>query len=92
MNHLAFSVSKDKIDELSKSFGNFDRVVALGWLLGDAIWLPLMDFSLLERISVVQMVSYCSVPAVSANVKLHEYLSCYRFCGRFLRPKTKKSE
>jgi hypothetical protein len=24
-------------DALSQSFGNFDRVVALGWLLGDAM-------------------------------------------------------
>ena len=37
------SLPKDHIDALSKSFGNFDRVVALGWLLGDAVGLPLME-------------------------------------------------
>jgi len=26
-----------RIDELSASFGNFDRVVGLGWLLNDAL-------------------------------------------------------
>mmetsp|Transcript_49185 Transcript_49185/g.110601 ORF Transcript_49185/g.110601 Transcript_49185/m.110601 type:complete len:208 (+) Transcript_49185:466-1089(+) len=28
---------KERVDALSKSFGNFDRVVGLGWLLGDAV-------------------------------------------------------
>ena len=28
---------------LSKSFGNFDRVVALGWLIGDAVGAPLLS-------------------------------------------------
>ena len=46
------SVSKDKIDELSKSFGNFDRVVALGWLLGDAIGLPLMERVLAHKLGL----------------------------------------
>ena len=32
-----------QVDALSKSFGNFDRVVAAGWLLGDALGLPLME-------------------------------------------------
>ena len=32
-----------QVDVLSKSFGNFDRVVAAGWLLGDALGLPLME-------------------------------------------------
>ena len=31
------------IDTFSKSFGNFDRVVALGWLLSDALGWPLLD-------------------------------------------------
>ena len=31
---------KERVDELSKSFGNFDRVVGLGWLLGDAVLGP----------------------------------------------------
>ena len=29
------------IDALSSAFGNFDRVVACGWLLQDALGLPL---------------------------------------------------
>ena len=29
--------SKAEIDALRKSFGNFDKVVALGWLVGDAV-------------------------------------------------------
>ena len=36
-------LAQDHINALSKSFGNFDRVVALGWLLGDAVGLPLME-------------------------------------------------
>ena len=32
-----------QVSALSKSFGNFDRVVAAGWLLGDALGLPLME-------------------------------------------------
>ena len=36
-------LTQDNIGALSKSFGNFDRVVALGWLLGDAMGLPLME-------------------------------------------------
>ena len=34
---------KARIDELSHSFGNFDRVVALGWLIADALGLPLLE-------------------------------------------------
>ena len=30
-------LTKARVDELSKSFGNFDRVVGLGWLLADAV-------------------------------------------------------
>ena len=30
-------------DALSQSFGNFDRVVALGWLLGDAMGAQLLS-------------------------------------------------
>ena len=30
-------------DALSASFGNFDRVVALGWLIADAVRLPLLS-------------------------------------------------
>ena len=31
---------KRRIDALSKSFGNFDRICGLGWLLGDAVLGP----------------------------------------------------
>ena len=31
------------VDALSASFGNFDRVVALGWLIADAVRLPLLS-------------------------------------------------
>ena len=38
---LAFTAANDLCDKrgkaLSQAFGNFDRVVALGWLLGDAV-------------------------------------------------------
>ena len=43
---------RTQIDELSKSFGNFDRVVALGWLLGDAIGLPLMERVLAHKLGL----------------------------------------
>ena len=43
---LAFQAANDLCDKLgkalSKAFGNFDRVVALGWLLGDAVGAPLL--------------------------------------------------
>ena len=45
--HLAFKVAndtcKERGKELSRAFGNFDRVVALGWLIGDALGMPPMD-------------------------------------------------
>ena len=31
------------VQALSRSFGNFDRVVAQGWLAADALGLPLLD-------------------------------------------------
>ena len=34
---------QDDITALSRSFGNFDRVVALGWLLGDLLDLPWLE-------------------------------------------------
>ena len=34
---------KARIEELAASFGNFDRVVGLGWLLADALGLPVLD-------------------------------------------------
>ena len=34
-------LSKADVEALSKSFGNFDRIVGLGWLLPDAVSLPL---------------------------------------------------
>ena len=44
---LACKVSDDLCKErrpaLSRAYGNFDKVVALGWLLGDALGLPLME-------------------------------------------------
>ena len=43
---VGFKAINDRCDkdgkELSASFGNFDRVVGLGWLLGNAVGLPLM--------------------------------------------------
>ena len=36
-------MEKAEVDALSESFGNFDRTVGLGWLLGDAAGRPLMD-------------------------------------------------
>ena len=43
---VGFKAINDRCDkdgkELSSSFGNFDRVVGLGWLLGDAVGLQLM--------------------------------------------------
>jgi len=36
-------LKKDDVKALSHSFGNFDRVVALGWLLGDAVGRPLLE-------------------------------------------------
>ena len=35
--------SDARINALSSSFGNFDRVVGLGWLLGDVLDLPHLD-------------------------------------------------
>ena len=32
-----------EIQALSKAFGNFDRTVGLGWLIGYAVGLPLVD-------------------------------------------------
>ena len=44
---IAWKAAKDLCDThgkaLSKAFGNFDRVVALGWLLGDAVGAPLLS-------------------------------------------------
>ena len=44
---LAFVAANELCDAhgkaLSKSFGNFDRVVALGWLIGDAVGKPLLS-------------------------------------------------
>ena len=44
---LAFTAVNELCDELgtqlSDSFGNFDRVVGLGWLLGDAVGAPLLS-------------------------------------------------
>jgi len=44
---LAFVAANELCDThgkaLSKSFGNFDRVVALGWLIGDAVGVPLLS-------------------------------------------------
>ena len=44
---LAFIAANELCDaqgtSLSESFGNFDRVVALGWLLGDAVGAPLLS-------------------------------------------------
>lgn len=44
---LAFTATNNLCDQhgskLCASFGNFDRVVGLGWLLGDALGLPLVD-------------------------------------------------
>lgn len=47
---LVWQVSEDwpesRIDELSRSFGNFDKVVGRGWLAGDALGVkPLLDKS-----------------------------------------------
>ena len=42
-SELVSGWSEAYIDTFSKSFGNFDRVVALGWLLGDALGWPLLD-------------------------------------------------
>ena len=43
---LAFTAANDLCDKrgkaLSQAFGNFDRVVALGWLLGDAVGASLL--------------------------------------------------
>ena len=43
---LACQAANDLCDKLgkvlSKAYGNFDRVVALGWLLGDAVGAPLL--------------------------------------------------
>ena len=35
--------SKEDIEELRRAFGNFDRVVGLGWLVGDALGHPLLQ-------------------------------------------------
>lgn len=35
--------SKEHVNALSRSFGNFDRVVAQGWLVADALGLPLLE-------------------------------------------------
>lgn len=47
---LAFVAANELCDThgkaLSKSFGNFDRVVALGWLIGDAVGKPLLRLTL----------------------------------------------
>lgn len=44
---LAWKLTVDwpqaRIAQLSASFGNFDRVVALGWLIADALDLPLLE-------------------------------------------------
>ena len=44
---IALGVTNELCDThgkaLSKSFGNFDRVVALGWLIGDAVGAPLLS-------------------------------------------------
>ena len=44
---LAFNAANDLCNEhgkaLSAAFGNFDRVVALGWLIGDALGMPPVD-------------------------------------------------
>ena len=37
INDRKLHLPKERVDALSKSFGNFDRVVGLGWLLGDAV-------------------------------------------------------
>ena len=34
---------QEQVDALSCAYGNFDRVVAAGWLVGDALGLPLLD-------------------------------------------------
>ena len=74
------SVSKDKIDELSKSFGNFDRVVALGWLLGDAIWLPLMERVLVHKLGLAAKYlagrNYEARPPPSSTKCTHRAISC----------------
>ena len=36
------NLSDAHVKALSKSFGNFDRVVAQGWLVADALGLPLL--------------------------------------------------
>ena len=36
-------LKKADVEALSDSFGNFDRTVGLGWLIGDAVGRPLMD-------------------------------------------------
>lgn len=38
-------LKKADIDVLSKAYGNFDRVVGLGWLLADAVGLPVLERS-----------------------------------------------
>lgn len=44
---LAFNAANDRCNAdgkaLSESFGNFDRLVATGWLLGDAVGRPLLS-------------------------------------------------
>ena len=54
---LAFAAVNELCDQqgaaLSESFGNFDRMVALGWLLGDAVLgAPLLDKSVAHKVGL----------------------------------------
>ena len=40
---ITASWSREYVDERSRAYGNFDRAVALGWLIGDALGHPLLD-------------------------------------------------